>query len=129
MTREPSQPDQRPHRRTRLAVAGAGGAGGATLAFLLLVLCGVSGAAVLDPALGAWNSVIASRLDAPRTPRTLAADTRLAGVALSARVLRVPGVRDAASIESRGHAAFTSTEVVRAAVSAGLLDLPPPARA
>jgi len=102
-----------------------GGAGGATLAFLLLVLCGVSGAAVLDPALGAWGAAISSRLDGQRASRTSTSEIRLAGV-------RSPTQRAAAARRVQAIAELlvapavpTSTRL-DALTRSGRLGLPPP---
>lgn len=51
--------------------------GGASLAFMLLVLMGVSGAAVFDPALGVWNVVAAGRTDSDRTARSATLEARI----------------------------------------------------
>jgi hypothetical protein len=102
-----------------------GGAGGATLAFLMLVLCGVSGAAVLDPALGAWGAAITSRAEGLRAARAVASETRLAGVhadrelpALASHAISAPsGLVALANAHARPTDGMTRS---------GLLGLPPP---
>lgn len=54
-----------------------------SLAFVLLVLMGVSGVAVLDPALGVWSVVASGRADAERAAR------------VPATVVRIGATRDA----------------------------------
>lgn len=54
------------------------GSGAATLAFVLLVLCGISGAAVIDPALGSWSAAISARAEGLRASRALSESRRLA---------------------------------------------------
>jgi hypothetical protein len=104
---------------------GIAGPGGATLAFLLLILCGVSGAAVLDPALGAWGAAISSRAENLRAARSIASESRLAGVRLER-----PGLRGGATtfrIDARlPRAEVASDALTLAMVRAGSLDLPPP---
>ncbi len=115
----------RPPRAARVFV---GGAGGATLAFLMLVLCGVSGAAVIDPALSAWGAAITSRAEGLRAARAVACESRLAGVhndrelpALHRHTRRalVVGI-----VGAESHARPTD-----GMTRSGLLGLPPPVRA
>lgn len=114
----------KPVRGPRLSV-GITGPGGATLAFLLLILCGVSGAAVLDPALGAWGAAISSRAENLRAARSIASESRLAGVRLDH-----PSPRSAVStsrVDARPPQAVAASDALTLAmVRAGSLDLPPP---
>ncbi len=128
MSRFARQPDPstapRGSRGPRLYV-GITGPGGATLAFLLLILCGVSGAAVLDPALGAWGAAISSRAENLRAARTVASETRLAGARLDHEVGRTSVASDLPAY-TRLNAPFASRNDARAMARAGSLDLPPP---
>lgn len=99
-------------------------AGGPTLAFLLLILCGISGAAVLDPALGAWGVAIASRAEALRSARAVADEVRLAGAhAGPARLAVAPRLADAAAPSLRPD---EGSRALRMMVRDGTLALPPP---
>lgn len=113
-----------PVRGPRLYV-GIAGPGGATLAFLLLILCGVSGAAVLDPALGAWGAAISSRAENLRAARAVASESRLAGARLDGRIASST-LGTIETTDGRGFAHGAWSADTRAMTKAGLLDLPPP---
>lgn len=94
----------------------------------MLVLCGVSGAAIIDPALSAWGAAITSRAEGLRAARAVACESRLAGVhndrefpGLIRHARRAPAVR---VVDADAHARPTY-----GMARSGLIGLPPPARA
>lgn len=118
--------ETRDHARARRARPFGGGA---SLAFVLLVLMGVSGAAVLDPALGVWSVVAAGRADSDRASRSSTHDVRIV-VARDAHAER----RLCASLPTRtrlvasdsGATAGRRADAPREHACAGRCSLPPP---
>jgi hypothetical protein len=92
----------------------------------MLVLCGVSGAAVLDPALGAWGAAITSRAEGLRAARAVACETRLAGVRAD-RELPGSGAHAISTPASGVALSYAHSRPTDEMTRSGLLGLPPPA--
>lgn len=104
--------------------------GGVSLAFMLLVLMGVGGVAVLDPALGVWSVVASGRAEGERAHRAVVAQSRLIGVrdAHAERRLADRSASPVSGTRSDSHAPQRRADDARALAKSGLGDLPPPSR-
>lgn len=98
---------------------------------MLLVLMGVGGVAVLDPALGVWSVVASGRAEGERAQRAVPAHIRLACARDAHAERRLAALPSAAPsvVRTDAPAPPRRADDARAHAKSGLRDLPPPARA